>query len=113
MRLADDGTLKLSPTDLANHLACPHLTQLELRVVRGMLERPQLTDPYGRIIMAKGNEHEAAHLARLEASGLGVARMLTYDDEGFDEEEARRATEEAIQRAEAEVIYQAYLTDGT
>ena len=32
MRVAIDGTLRLSPTDLANHLACPHLTNLELRV---------------------------------------------------------------------------------
>jgi predicted RecB family nuclease len=112
MRLATYGSLKLSPTDLANHLACPHLTQLELRVVRGELERPQVVDPYGRIIMAKGNEHEAAHLARLEAAGLTVARMLTLDDESFDEEQARRATEDAIRAGEADVIYQAYLTDG-
>ena len=88
MRLADDGTLRLSPSDLANHLACPHLTQLELRVVRG-------------------------ELARLEAEGRRVARMLTYEDEGFDAEEARRATEDAIRAGEADVIYQAYLTDGT
>jgi predicted RecB family nuclease len=113
MRLGSDGTLRLSPSDLGNHLACPHLTQLELRVQRGELERPHVDDPYGRIIMAKGNEHEAAHLARLEASGLTVARMLTYDDEGFDEEQARRDTEGAIRAGEADVIYQAYLTDGT
>jgi uncharacterized protein len=113
MRIALEGTLRLSPTDLANHLACPHLTQLELRVVRRELERPHVVDPYGRIIMAKGNEHEAAHLARLEASGLAVVRMLTYDDEGFDEEQARRDTEDAIRAGEADVIYQAYLTDGT
>jgi predicted RecB family nuclease len=113
MRLSPDGTLRLSPTDLANHLACAHLTQLELRVVRGELERPRVVDPYGQIIMRKGNEHEAAHLARLEASGLGVVRMLTYDDEGFDEEQARRATEDAIRAGDADVIYQAYLTDGT
>jgi predicted RecB family nuclease len=112
MRLADDGTLRLSPTDLANHLACAHLTQLELRVVRGELERPVLDDPYGRILMDKGNLHEAAYLTRLEEQGLRVARMLTYDDEGFDDVEARRATEDAIRAGEADVIYQAYLTDG-
>ncbi len=39
--------------------------------------------------------------------------MLTYDDEGFDADEARRATEDAIRAGEADVIYQAYLTDGT
>ena len=64
MRLVD-GTLRLSPTDLGNHLACAHLTQLELRVQRGELERPHVDDAYGRIIMDKGNEHEAAYLARL------------------------------------------------
>ena len=63
--------------------------------------------------MRKGNEHEAAHLASLEAQGLRVLRLKTYDDEGFDADEARRATEEAIRSAEADVIYQAYLTDGT
>jgi uncharacterized protein len=113
MRLAADRTLRLSPSDLANHLACAHLTQLELRVHRGELELPRLDDPYGRIVMAKGDEHEAAYLARLEASGLAVARMLTYDDDGFDEEQARHATEDAIRVGDADVIYQGYLTDGT
>jgi predicted RecB family nuclease len=113
MRLADDGTLRLSPSDLANHLACAHLTQLELRVQRGELERPYVTDPYGQIIMRKGNEHEDAYLARLVAEGRSVARMLTYDDDGFDADEARAATEDAIRASVADVIYQAYLTDGT
>src|SRR5919108_1438665 len=113
MRLASDGTLRLSPTDLANHLACPHLTQLELRVLRGELEKPHLQDPYGQILLKKGNEHEAAYLARIEGNGHTVVRMLTFDDEGFDEEEARRATEDAIRAGEADVIYQAFLTDGT
>lgn len=113
MRLAPDGTLRLSPSDLGNHLSCAHLTQLNLRVVGGELKRPVLDDPYGRIIMAKGNQHEAAHLARLEAAGLTVARMLTYDDEGFEEGQARRDTEDAIRAGMVDVIYQAYLTDGT
>ena len=39
--------------------------------------------------------------------------MLTYDDEGFDAEQARRDTEDAIRAGEADVIYQAYLSDGT
>jgi uncharacterized protein len=113
MRLSADGSLLLSPSDLANHLACPHLTRLELRVQRGELERPYVNDPYGRIILRKGNEHEAAYLGRLEAQGLRVLRLRTYDDEGFDAEDARRVTEEAIRSAEEDVLYQAYLTDGT
>ena len=113
MRLAADGTLLLSPSDLANHLACAHLTQLELRVQRGEFARPHVDDPYGQIILRKGNEHEAAYLGRLEAEGLRVLRLQTYDDEGFDADDARRATEDAIRAGAADVIYQAYLTDGT
>ena len=112
MRLEADGTLRLSPTDLGNHLACAHLTQLELRVQRGELARPHVKDAYGEIIMAKGNEHERAYLERLEAGGARVARMLTYDDEAFDAEQARRDTEDAIRAGEAEIVYQAYLSDG-
>lgn len=113
MRLGSDGTLKLSPSDLGNHLACEHLTQLELRVLRGELERPHLPDPYGDVIRAKGIEHERAHLERLEAAGLRVARMPTYEDADIGSEERRRLTEEAIRAGEADVIYQAYLSDGT
>ena len=113
MRLAADGTLRLSPTDLANHLACAHLTQLELLVQRGELARPHVDDPYGELIMRKGNEHERAYLARLEADGTRIARMRSYEDGDFDADEARRATEEAIRSAEADVIYQAYLSDGS
>jgi predicted RecB family nuclease len=112
MRLEADGILRLSPTDLGNHLACAHLTQLELRVQRGKLVRPHVDDPFGDIIMRKGNEHEQAYLAQLEADGARIARMPTYDDEGFDAEQARRATEHAVRAGEADVIYQAYLSDG-
>ena len=35
MRISDDGTLVLSPSDLSAHLACEHLTTLSLRVARG------------------------------------------------------------------------------
>src|SRR5262245_15527480 len=113
MRIAPDRTLLLSPSDLANHLACAHLTRLELSVQRSELARPHVDDPYGRIIRRKGNEHEAAHLGQLEAEGLRVLRLQTYDDEGFDADEARRVTEDAIRAVAADVVYQAYLSDGT
>ena len=113
MRLAADGTLLLSPSDLSGHLACPHLTNLNLRVQRGELERPRVDDTHGDLIRRKGDEHEAAYLARLEAEGRSIVRIPTYDDEGFDADEARRLTEEAIRAGEAEVIYQPYLSDGT
>ena len=69
MRLLDDATLALSPSDLSGHLACPHLTNLNLRCQRGELERPHVDDTHGDLIRRKGDEHEAAYLARLEAEG--------------------------------------------
>jgi uncharacterized protein len=99
MRLATDGTLLLSPSDLSAHLACPHLTNLNLKVARGELERPHVDDTHGDLIRRKGDEHEAAYLERLEAEGRSIVRIPTYDDEGFDSGEARRLTEEAIRPA--------------
>ena len=112
MRSLDDGSLGLSPSDLSAHLACPHLTTLSLAVVRGELERPHLDSPHRDLIFRKGNEHEAAYLARLVAEGRSIVWIPTYDDEGFDPGEAQRLTEDAIRAAEADVIYQPYLTDG-
>ena len=113
MRLADDGTLLLSPSDLSGHLACPHLTTMNLKVQRKEIERPRVDDTHGDLLRSKGDEHEAAYLARLIGEGKTIVRIPTYDDEGFDPDEARRLTEEAIRAGEADVIYQPYLSDGT
>ena len=108
-----DGRLALSPSDLSAHLACPHLTQLDLRAARGELSKPRLADPHTDLIRRKGDEHEAAYLARLEAAGRTILRLPRYEDEGFDADAARRLTEEAVRAGEVDVVYQAYLTDGT
>jgi uncharacterized protein len=113
MRLNPDHTLSLSPSDLSNHLACPHLTTLSVAATRGEIVKPKLESPHRDLIFRKGNEHEAAYLARLEAEGRSVVRIPTYDDKDFDADEARRLTESAIRAATADVIYQPYLTDGT
>src|SRR5262245_29470277 len=113
MRLVDDGTLLLSPSDLSGHLACPHLTNLNLRVQRGQLERPHVDDTHGDLIRRKGHGDEVAYLEALLDEGRAVVRLPTYADEGFDADEARRLTEEAVQAGDAEVIYQPYLSDGT
>ena len=109
MRLQPDGTISLSPSDLSNHLACPHLTNLELAVRRGALEQPYADDARVDLIRRKGNEHEAAYLSRLEAVGRSIARLPAFGD-GFDPDEARGLTEEAIERRVADVVYQPYLT---
>jgi len=112
MRLTSDGSLLLSPSDLSGHLACPHLTTMNLKVQRKEIERPHVDDTHGDLIRSKGDEHERVYLARLEAEGRSIVRIPTYDHEGFDADEARRLTEEAVRAGEAEVIYQPYLSDG-
>src|SRR5262245_55225098 len=113
MRLADDATLLLSPSDLSAHLACRHLTNLNLRVQRGELERPPVNDTHSELSRRKGDEREAAYLAGLVAEGRTIVRIPTLDDPDFDAVEARRLTEDAVRAATAEIIYQPYLADGS
>jgi predicted RecB family nuclease len=109
VRLRSDGSLRLSPSDLSAHLACPHLTRLSLEVVRGERERPHVDDTHLDLILRKGREHEAAYLERLEREGRSIVRIPTYDDDGFDADEARRLTEQAVWERAADVVYQPYL----
>lgn len=109
MRLAPDGSLRLSPSDLANYLACPHLTQLDVLVQRREIERPHRESAQADLIRRKGDEHEAAFLARLRAQGREIVEIVQGDE--IDFEEAAGLTEEAL-RAGAEIVYQGVLASG-
>src|SRR5215207_3047719 len=101
-----DGSFVFSPSDLNDFLECEHLTALELGVARGKLVRPDREDPQGDLIRRKGEEHEAAHLAALEAKGLNIARI----ELDGNWQAAAAATEEAM-RDGADIVYQAVLLD--
>jgi uncharacterized protein len=103
-----DRSFVFSPSDLNGFLECEHLTALELAVARGQLVRPERDDPQGDLIRRKGEEHEAAYLATLEAAGLDVARI----ELDGDWEAAAAATEQAM-REGADVVYQAVLLKPT
>ena len=76
MRIADDGRLQLSPSDLSNHLACPHLTNLDARRRSAASSSGRTpTTPHVDLIRRKGMEHEAAYLARLEALGRTIVTL--------------------------------------
>ena len=106
---AHNGQLRFSPTDLNAFLACEHLTTLQLAVARGELAKPWRHNPHADLIRRKGDEHEAAYLARLQAEGSHVAEIF-FDDR--DWARAAAETERAIQDG-ADIVYQAVLTDGT
>ena len=71
MHFSDSG-LTLSATDLARHLGCRHLTQLDLRRARGELDRPYRHDPAVEVLQQKGLEHERGYLDHLRGQGLRV-----------------------------------------
>src|SRR5918992_4703994 len=105
MQLRDDS-LVFSPSNLNAFLECEHLTALDLAVARRKLARPNRDDPHGDLIRRKGEEHEAAHLAALDAQGLRIAPIELKDDWVA----AAAATEQAM-RDGVDVVYQAVLVD--
>ena len=103
-----DGRIVLSPTDLTKHVACPHITTLDLQWLsdeRGE-RRPQGADDALKLVFAKGISHERDYLAQLRERGLSVTEI---DDR--DRVRAEAATLEAM-RSGVDVIYQATLFDG-
>jgi hypothetical protein len=64
MRLDDDLVL-LSATDVANHLACRHLTYLDLHVALGRRSAPWWHAPEVAILEQRGLEHERRYLDSL------------------------------------------------
>ena len=68
----ENGQIRSSATDLAKHLACRHLTALDLLVARGRLERIYRNDPTLAVLEERGRRHEAAYLEHLQKSGYDV-----------------------------------------
>ncbi|MGH8221592.1 MAG: TM0106 family RecB-like putative nuclease, partial [Woeseiaceae bacterium] len=105
MRLVDQ-LLRLSATDLANHLSCVHLSQLSRAVAEGRAKKPKWHDPIVAILRERGMEHEAAYLAQLrETKGIEVVAI----PEGSEADGLERTR--AAMRAGAALIYQAPLGD--
>ncbi len=100
-----DTQLLLSPSDLANYVACPHLTTLELAVACEQLERPFRHNPRADLIRRKGDEHEAVYRA-----SLGDV-LAVPDPREIGWEAAAAATEQAI-RDGVPIIHQAAFFDG-
>jgi uncharacterized protein len=111
------ATLILSATDLANYLACGHLSHLDLAVAFGAPRPPVFDDPSLETLRARGLQHEAEFRAQLERDGLGIVEIQTASRDGGGSLEERyhrgaAATLDAM-RAGADVIYQGTLFDGT
>lgn len=103
-----DGRLVLSPTDLTKHVACPHITTLDLEALESGVPRAVPTDDALNLVFAKGLQHEHDYLRSLRSAGLVVEDIAELDLLGAA---AERATVDAMRRG-VDVVYQATFFDG-
>src|SRR6267142_4345705 len=68
----ENEQLRLAASDLSKHLACRHLTSLDLLAARGEIERLYRHDPSLDALIERGFRHEAAYLDHLKGQGLEV-----------------------------------------
>jgi uncharacterized protein len=99
--------LRLSASDLTNHLACHHLTSMNLAVALGERTAPAWRSPDLWVLQQRGQEHEAAYLAHLQSTGLAMVNLGLLKDE----EQAFTETCTAMNDGAA-VIAQATLVNG-
>ena len=102
--------LVLSATDLTKHVACPHITTLDLAALDIPAQElgAMPADDALNLIFAKGLAHEHEYLASLKSQGLQVVEIET--DHG-SKQQAEAATLAAMRQG-ADVVYQATLYDG-
>ncbi|HEU5181262.1 MAG TPA: TM0106 family RecB-like putative nuclease [Candidatus Polarisedimenticolia bacterium] len=99
--------LRLTATDLANHLACHHLSHLDLETALGLRRIPDWFSPDAAILRELGADHEAAFLDHLERQGLRIARLGPSPDEHTGLERTLAAMRDGV-----DVIAQATLAKG-
>jgi uncharacterized protein len=98
--------LRLAATDISNHLACRHLTQLDRAVAEGRLAAPSWSDPSLALLQKRGFEHERAFIRHLRTQRLKVVEP--------EQEGGKLSVDQALQamRSGADVIVQAELRSG-
>jgi uncharacterized protein len=99
--------IRLSATDLSNHLACRYVTTLDLNVARRQRNAPEWRAPDLAVIQELGERHEAAYLNCLREQGKLVLDLRDI----ASEPRAVAATTESMERG-AEIIAQGTLTSG-
>jgi uncharacterized protein len=111
---SDTRDLVLSATDLTDFLACPRLTQEQLKSALGLRGKlPRDDSPHGDLVREHGDRYEAEQLERLSAlAGSHVAVELpAFGYARADLEAAAEHTSE-LMHAGVPLIYQAVLFDG-
>src|SRR5713226_3000454 len=98
------GSIRLSATDVANHLSCKHLTTLSLLLAKGSLTAPDWANPDLKVLQQLGLDHEKAYVENLRSKGLSIVDVSQASN-------SRDATLAAM-RAGVQAIVQANLASG-
>ena len=96
--------LVFSPTDVTKHLACPHVTTLDLLALAGRRLGADRPDDSLMLVFGHGVDHERRYLEHLPGSGRPVVEIPSDGS-------AREATEAAL-RSGADVVHQGALGQG-
>lgn len=106
MRIVD-GRVRIAASDLANFLACRHLTRLDLAAAYRLVTPPIFYDVGAQVLEERGLEHEAQVLEGFRGRGWKVEDLRTRERDRKTEAKAD-VTAEAMRRG-VEVIYQGTL----
>ena len=90
------GQIRLAATDLSNHLACGHLTNLELSLARSERAAPEWRAPDLVVIQELGLRHEAAYLKSLDDGVGSLVDLRGIHDEARALAETRASMERGV-----------------
>ncbi|MFC2094952.1 TM0106 family RecB-like putative nuclease [Candidatus Bipolaricaulota bacterium] len=103
-----NSSLRVSASDLANHLGCRHLTFLDLCVARKDLTAPTYKDPALEALQERGFQHEKAYIEHLRSQGLSILEL----PESVDPDSGFAATCEAMREGPDVIVQATLLGDG-
>ena len=93
---ATAGSIRLSASDLSNHLACRHLTALDLAVATGDRPAPTWHSPDAWVLQQRGMEHENAYLEHLRIECDSIVDLREIDDDKTAIERTLGAMEKGV-----------------
>jgi len=100
--------IRLAATDLGNHLACRHLTALDLQVAQGKRTEPEWAAGDLATIRELGERFEKDYLAHLSTQGLMVKSLSHIP---LEQEERLLSETMALMESGIQVIAQGALSD--
>jgi len=101
-------SIVLSASDLVGHLNCGHLTDLDIAVATGAMEKPKVWDPLLKLLSERGARHEKAFVDHLRSQGFSVT---VIDGIGVDDV-AVAQTRDAMMAGEEIIVQGAFQTNG-